>query len=506
MKKTTLFLLGFIIIKIILQYILIHPAYDLQRDEYLHLDLGNHLAWGYISVPPVTAWIAFIINSLGGGVFWVKFFPALFGCLTLVVLWKIVDTLRGSWFAYILMGTAFLLSPVLRLNILFQPNTLDVFSYTLVYYTLIKYFNTLSNKWIYATAIAAAIGFLCKYNIVFLVAALAPALLITRDRRIFTNKHLYIAAALALVLVTPNLLWQYNNGFPTIKQLAELQRTQLVHVNRADFFKDQLLYSIGSFFIIIAAIVALAVWKPFNRYRFVLFSFVFALLLFAVMKAKSYYAMGLYPVLLAFGSVYLAHFFSQGWKRYLRPVSVALILILAIPFIWLSFPLQHPVKLAANVSMHKDIGLLRWEDGKEHNLPQDFADMLGWKELATKTSNVYAAVKDKAHTMVLCDNYGQAGAINYYSAIDNINAVSYNADYINWIDLSKPIHTIIRVYEAGQAAEDMPKLQQLFGVVKIMARVDDKNAREYGTTVLLLEAPRININDLIVQDIKDKKW
>ncbi|KKX47100.1 hypothetical protein L950_0228290 [Sphingobacterium sp. IITKGP-BTPF85] len=28
--------------------------------------------------------------------------------------------------------------------------------------------------------------------------------------------------------------------------------------------------------------------------------------------------------------------------------------------------------------------MLTWEDGKEHQLPQDFADMLGWKELAKK--------------------------------------------------------------------------------------------------------------------------
>jgi hypothetical protein len=26
--------------------------------------------------------------------------------------------------------------------------------------------------------------------------------------------------------------------------------------------------------------------------------------------------------------------------------------------------------------------MLRWEDGKNHNLPQDFAEMPGWKEMA----------------------------------------------------------------------------------------------------------------------------
>ena len=57
--------------------------------------------------------------------------------------------------------------------------------------------------------------------------------------------------------------------------------------------------------------------------------------------------------------------------------------------------------------------MLRWEDGKEYPLPQDFADMLGWKELAAKVDKAYLEFNDPAHTLVLCDNYGQAGAINF---------------------------------------------------------------------------------------------
>lgn len=61
------------------------------------------------------------------------------------------------------------------------------------------------------------------------------------------------------------------------------------------------------------------------------------------------------------------------------------------------------------------MGMLRWEDGKDHQLPQDFADMLGWKELARKTDSLYALLPNQKETIILCDNYGQAGAINFYS-------------------------------------------------------------------------------------------
>src|SRR5690606_234240 len=96
------------------------------RDEYLHLDLGQHLAWSYLSVPPVTSWISYIIYLLGNSIFWVKFFPALFGALTILVIWKTIEELKGNLFALVLGATCILFSALLRLNTLYQPNSLDV--------------------------------------------------------------------------------------------------------------------------------------------------------------------------------------------------------------------------------------------------------------------------------------------------------------------------------------------------------------------------------------------
>lgn len=74
MKKKYLILIGFIALKFVLQIFAINPVSELHCDEFLHLDLGKHLAWGYTSVPPVTGFISYIIILLGNSVFWVKFF------------------------------------------------------------------------------------------------------------------------------------------------------------------------------------------------------------------------------------------------------------------------------------------------------------------------------------------------------------------------------------------------------------------------------------------------
>jgi len=106
--KNTLILFTFICAKFYLQYILIDSGYDLHRDEYLHLDQAHHLAWGYTSVPPFTSWISSLIYLLGNSVFWIKFFPTLFGALTIVIVWQSVKALNGNLFALVLGATSVL--------------------------------------------------------------------------------------------------------------------------------------------------------------------------------------------------------------------------------------------------------------------------------------------------------------------------------------------------------------------------------------------------------------
>lgn len=505
MKRKALILSGFIIVKFILQYILISPEYDLHRDEYLHLDQANHLAWGYISVPPVTSWIACIIKLFGNGFFWVKFFPALFGALTIVITWKIIEELKGNLFALVLGSLAVLVSAILRINILFQPNSFDIFFWTLLYYTLVKYISTTNSNWLLATALTAAFGILSKYNIIFLLAGLLPAFLLTEHRKIFWNKKLYIGIGIVFIIILPNMIWQYQHNYPTIHQLQELAKTQLVNVNRMDFIKEQFIFFISSLVIILAAFIAFFVYPPFKKYRLFFWSYTITLSLFIFLKAKSYYAIGLYPVLIAFGSVYLEKVLATGWRKYIRPVVIISVVGLSIPFILIGFPFRSPAQIQKNSQRYKDLGLLRWEDGKDHPLPQDFADMIGWSDLAKKVDSTYSKLADKTHTLVFCDNYGQAGAINYYSAFKNINAVSFNADYINWIPLDKEIKNVILVKEANDDDSTRTKEKPLFDSVFLAGENDNPYSREQGTKIFLLQGAKTDINKFFSKEMEARK-
>jgi hypothetical protein len=501
MSKKSLILLALILLKFALHWFLISPEYDLQRDEYLHLDQANHLAWGYESVPPVTSWISLIIKALGNGVFWVKFFPALFGALTILVVWKTIEELKGNLFALVLGAVCVLFSAILRLNTLYQPNSLDVLCWTALYFAVIKYVDTGKENWIFLGAIVFAIGFLNKYNIVFLVAGLFPAVLLTPQRKMFTDRKLYVAILLALLLILPNLLWQYNNGFPVVHHLKELADTQLVHVDRWGFLRSQLLFFIGSLLVILSALYALLFYPPFKNFRFFFWTLIFTLAVFLYFKAKDYYAIGLYPVYIAFGSVYLGNIFQTGWKRYLRPVAIAIPILIFIPLFTLVFPIKSPEYIVKNQENYKSLGLLRWEDGKNHPLPQDFADMLGWKELAMKVDHALPAT---GNTLVLCDNYGQAGAINYYTK-RNIKAVSFNADYINWFNFSHKYDNLVRVKNYKDREGELAETSSYFQTSLMADSVANPYAREYGTTIFRFTGAKVDIREKIREELEGIK-
>ena len=223
------------------------------------------------------------------------------------------------------------------------------------------------------------------------------------------------------------------------------------------------------------------------------------------MKAKGYYAIGLYPILIPFGAVYLESLFRSKF-HWLRFVSVGAIPFLFLPIYRIGFPTQSPSVIASHAQKYRNLGLLRWEDGKDHELPQDFADMLGWKELAQKVDEAYAKIEDKKHTLVLCDNYGQAGAINYYSDFEGIQAVTMNADYINWFPLDEEIRNIILVQSADDDDKERKKEQPLFHEIRLTGKVENRYARESGTSIYVLLDAKVSINEILQEDIEKNKW
>jgi 4-amino-4-deoxy-L-arabinose transferase-like glycosyltransferase len=205
MKKLNRFLYLLAFIKFLLPFLLQDALYEPHRDEFLYLAEGAHPAFGFMEVPPLLSVFAWITKLLGNGMFWIKFWPSAIGALNFVLVGKIIISLGGKRFAVFLLFCCFLFSAFIRVHFLFQPNFLEIFFYTIIAWGLIQYVQTHENKWLYVTGIGAGLGMLSKYSVAFYLISLIPAILITRERKVFKNPHLYYAIGLAFVIFCASL-------------------------------------------------------------------------------------------------------------------------------------------------------------------------------------------------------------------------------------------------------------------------------------------------------------
>src|SRR5258705_11844371 len=131
--------------------------------------------------------------------------------------------------------------------------------------------------------------------------------------------------------------------------------------------------------------------------------------------------------------------------------------------------------------------------------------MLGWKELAHKVDSIYTMLPAGEQTIILCDNYGQAGAINYYKKNKNITAHSFNADYINWFQLNIKYVNLIRVKELESEGNELKETGPFFDKSYTAGSITNTFAREFGTTIFVFENAKIDISQRIKKEIDDEK-
>lgn len=506
-KNLNRILVFLFVIKLIIPFFLQHPYYQPHRDEYLYLSEAQHMDWGYMEVPPLLSVFAWFTNLMGGGLFWIKIWPVLFGALTFFLVGKLIISLGGRIFALILGWLPFMLDGYMRLFFLFMPNFLDVFFWTLMIFSLIRFIQTDQNKWLYIFGIAAGLGMMSKYSVGFYGLSIFISLLITWQKRILLNKHFYFALLLAGLIFLPNIIWQYYHLFPVINHMNELQDEQLKYNNAVDFLISQVIMNLPCVYIWIAGLLMIAFNKTFKGFRFVAWSYFFVIALLIVLKGKDYYAIGVYPVLFAFGSVKLEKItaFHRKWARYVMLVFTISLGIFAMPLI---MPLAKPEVLA---KYYKATGLnktgsFKWEDQQMHPLPQDFADMIGWKELAIKTGKIYndLPTDQRLKTFVYCRGYFTAGALNYYRKEAGLPEVySDNASFLFWLPEHYNINKLILVGHNIPGKDDL--VFQQFEKMSVKDSISMPLFRENGMKIMLYENGKDSLNQIITRGVRELK-
>jgi hypothetical protein len=343
----------------------------------------------------------------------------------------------------------------------------------------------------------------------FYIIAFLFSVLLTGRRKWLLNPHFYAAMFLGVIVCLPNILWQYKHHFPVLHHMELLTKQQLQYNSRAEFIKDQFLIALPSLFIWLGGLLFIILHREGRKYTaiaIIYFAIIAQLLYF---NGKGYYAAASYPTLMAFGGVWFSRAVmvrGLGWLRWAGPAFMLILICLFLPVL---LPFMSPSKLASfYVSAHlENSGLLRWEDRKQHALPQDFADMLGWKEMAEKTAKVYNALPDsvKKQTMVYGDNYGEAGALAFYGHRLGLPEIySDNASYVFWLPDAFTQKYFLFV------TDELPPPDDFFfnhwGKREIIDSVTQPLAREYRAKIILYSNPDDSARIIAEQHlVKDRK-
>jgi hypothetical protein len=281
-----------------------------------------------------------------------------------------------------------------------------------------------------------------------------------------------------------------------------LKESQLDNNSPGGFLMEQLLLFTGSIPLIIAGIFALFAYKSFSSFRFIGICFIIVIAGFAILKAKLYYSAGIYPVMLIFGALFLEKSLNRPWKKIIIPSLIGFNFLVFILISKVVFPVLSPSEIIQNRDIFEKTGMLRWEDGKIHQLPQDFADMIGWKEMASKALIAFEMIPagELENTLVFCDNYGQTGALNYYNRGKMKEAYSFSTDYIFWLPLITNINNVIFVGE-----EPDKEIIDLFSDCKIVAVVENVFSREKGTSIFLFTGALPSFTSLFYKIAEERK-
>lgn len=215
-----------------------HLDLELYADEAQYWSWSLAPDWGYYSKPPMVAWlIALTTRLFGDAELGVRAATFLIWPLTSITLYFLAHRLFAGepWAerAAFWSAVAFACLPMTFLGgvLITTDGPLLLFWTATLYFLAGALAHDRWRDWLLAGA-AGGLGLLSKYSMVFLAPAFLVYLLITpRHRRLLASAKPYVAAGVALAILSPNLLWNAQHDFVSFRHTAEISQLDRAWIN-----------------------------------------------------------------------------------------------------------------------------------------------------------------------------------------------------------------------------------------------------------------------------------
>ncbi len=460
-----------------------HLGWGYFRDEFYYLICGRRLAWGYVDQGPIVALQARAAETLfGRSLVGIRMFSAIAGGVRVFLTGLLAWSLGGKRAAQVLAMIGVMAVPnYLGIDSFLSMNSCESMFWMTALFAVILIARGGSPKLWLLFGAAAGLGLLNKPSMTFFLIALLVALIITPQRRLLATPWMLAGVALMLVIVAPYIVWQIHNHWPTLEFLENGRNR---HKNVA----------LGPLAMLGAQIremhpVNLLIWLPGlvwllkrSAWRWLGITYLVFLAIMMAMHAKDYYITPIYPILFAAGGL--------AWESWARgtarlrdpnrifgfPVLEAVVVLLSLMVLPMSNPILTPKAWIAYAdTLHLRGKASKTETMENGALPQFYADRFGWQEEVDQITRVYQALtpEEQRHTVIVCDNYGEASAVNFLGR-GLPTAISGHNNYWLWGPGQPDITTAILV-EGSTVAH----LQQFADSVQVAGQTGTEYSMPY---------------------------
>jgi hypothetical protein len=392
--------------------------YGWDRDELYFLSAARRPTLGYVDFPPLTAWVGWLVHAVAGN----SLVALRLTCLTagvavIVLIALMVRELGGGRRAQLAAALGWALLPVaLGSASIFHPTWFDQLAWAAFLYVGLRILGRPEPRLWPLLGLVAGIGLEAKYTIAVLLLCFAVALLATPSRRLLATRGPWLAFAVMVLVVLPNLVWQAQHGWPSVHFFSSQNAKTASDTSRAAYVVQGLLF-LGVAGAVVAALGIVWLWRR-PRLRPLAIVPVGVTLLFFVERGRSYYPLPADTLPFAAGIVALGEWLRAG--RRVRYAAVGGLVALQLVVLVVAAPLVVPVRSTASMVR---AGL--WKD-------TFYKDELGWPELADQAALAWRGlpVGERDDGIVLAGNYGEASALELYGPARGLSRVV--SGHLSW--------------------------------------------------------------------------
>lgn len=391
--------------------------YGFFRDELYFIICGRHPQWGYVDQPPVIPLLAAGSQIFGVSLVALRAVSAVFAAASVFVTCRIVQEFGGSPFVQAFASVCVALAPILaNFGVMVAPDTVGLWAWPLIALYVIRLLRGADPRWWLAVGAVSGIALESKYSAAFFLIAAAVGLLATRERRVLYSPWFLGGVGVAAAIALPNFLWQAHYGFPMIELLRNGQAGKNVEIGPLAFVLQQLLITNPVLSLVWIAGLLWSLWRA--PVRWIGISYLVLIGLMIALHAKNYYACDVYPIMFALGALAVDSWIDG--VAVLAPLALgtaALAGVALVPLVVPVLPVPQFIAYSDAISRMLPINAAVTEHHKQSRLPQTYADMHGWPQLAATVARVVDALpaEDRRRAVIVAGNYGEASAIEFFA-------------------------------------------------------------------------------------------